>query len=104
MSRVRDLRFTFGHVTLRSVGWKRKGLLEPVYAQLRAEGVEHPVKELAARTGFPAGNLSMINSGKREMTDNYAVRIAEEVRGITPSELGSSVGESAQRSLENWLF
>ena len=90
------MRLTNRHVTLRSVGWRRVGILEPVYAKMAGE--EAPVKKLAELTGIPAGNLSTINSGKRDMTSAYAERIAKAVPGISPvAHLGAPEAKEGDR-------
>lgn len=80
------------------MGWRRQKILDPVFQKLKDEGIEFPVKHLAEITGIPAGNLSTINSGKRDMTDTYALRIAEQT-GISPAELGSDAGEGEHQAL-----
>lgn len=90
----RDLRLTIHRATLRRVAaWRRKGVLEAVYAELKRQGVDHPVKHLAQLTGIPAGNLSQINTGNRDMTDGYADRIVAAVPGITRLDLGAAARE-----------
>jgi hypothetical protein len=81
------------------VGWRRTGLLDPIYAKLAAEGHSDARDELARRTGIKATNLSQINTGKRDMTDNYARRIADVVPGVSPADLGSDEGSGAAKAL-----
>lgn len=92
------MRLTIRHVTLRSVGWRRAGILEPIYAKIAAEGFSDARDELARRTKIPGTNLSAINQGNRDMTNGYAARIAS-AAGISPAELGSDAGGGASQAL-----
>jgi hypothetical protein len=93
------LRFYIRNVTLRSVGWKRRGILDPIYARLAAEGHSDARDELARRTGIPGTNLSAINRANRAMTDGYAIRIANAVEGVSPADLGSDAGGGGAQAL-----